>query len=59
VNKADSKQLQDGLSLAAKDADAIVSYRTGKGDFKNLEDLLKVPGIDAAKLKEQSANLEF
>lgn len=50
VNKATADQLQTTLSLSDKDAAAIISYRMMHGDFKNWDDLKKVPGIDPARL---------
>ena len=41
--------LQTQLELTAKDADAIVKYRTDHGDFKDWDGLAKVPGIDSGK----------
>ena len=35
VNKASSMDMQTQLELTAKDADAIVKYRTDHGDFKD------------------------
>ena len=50
VNKASAAVLAQVLGIASKDADAVVAYRQKNGDFKTMEDLKKVPGIDAAKL---------
>jgi len=59
VNKAASKELQEGLELKAAEADAIVRYREQKGNFKTLDDLKKVPGIDAVKIESKRDLLEF
>jgi competence protein ComEA len=59
VNKADATALQSGLQLTAKDASAIVDYRKQNGDFKTLDDLKKVPGIDAAKLDSEKQKISF
>lgn len=59
VNKASSMDLQTNLQLTAKDADAIVKYRTDHGDFKDFDSLTKVPGIDVAKLTAQKDNIAF
>jgi DNA uptake protein ComE-like DNA-binding protein len=37
----------------------LVKYRQEKGNFKNLDDLLKAPGVDAKKIQEQSGNIVF
>ena len=59
VNKASAKELETALELARKDAEAIVAYRSGHGNFKNLDDLKKVPGLDTAKLSARADRLEF
>ncbi len=59
VNKASADQLQLGLDLTQDQADAVVHYREQNGDFKNLQELLSVPGIDAAKLKDEQKKIAF
>ncbi|MBZ5576988.1 MAG: helix-hairpin-helix domain-containing protein [Acidobacteriia bacterium] len=59
VNKASAKDLESALQLAGKDAQAIVHYREEKGDFRNIEDLKKVPGVDAARIEAAKARLDF
>ena len=59
VNKATSTDLQSQLELTAKDADAIVKYRTDHGDFKDWDSLAKVPGIDTAKLTAKKDSIAF
>jgi competence ComEA-like helix-hairpin-helix protein len=59
VNKASSKDLESALSFAAKEADAIVHYRQENGNFKNVADLKKVPGLDPAKVDALKERLEF
>ena len=51
--------LQTQLELTAKDADAIVKYRTDHGDFKDWDGLAKVPGIDTAKLTAKKDSIVF
>jgi competence protein ComEA len=59
VNKATADQLETGLKLAQKDAEAVVAYRQKNGDFKTLDDLKKVPGIDPAKLDAKKNMIVF
>jgi competence protein ComEA len=59
VNKATAKQLETGLEISDKDADAILHYREANGDFKSVEDLKKVPGLDAAKIEAKKEKLAF
>ena len=47
------------LSLKRSEASAILRYRKEHGDFKSIEDLLKVPGIDAAKIEAKKDRLVF
>jgi competence protein ComEA len=59
VNKATVQQLQFGLDLSDKEAAAILHYRDEKGDFKTIDDLKKVPGLDAAKIDAKRSFLAF
>jgi competence protein ComEA len=59
VNKAAAEDLVSALGIATADASAIVSYRTGKGKFKDLQDLTKVPGINARKIVISKDFIEF
>jgi competence protein ComEA len=59
VNKASAKDLETGLELTTKEAEAIVSYRESKGNFKTLDDLKKVPGVDTVKIESKKDRLEF
>ena len=59
VNKAAAKDLETGLELTTKESEAIVQYREAKGNFKTLEDLKKVPGLDAVKVESKKDRLEF
>jgi len=59
VNEADAIDFESGLSLKRSEAAAIVQYRTKNGPFKSIEDLKKVPGIDAAKIEAKKDRLSF
>jgi competence protein ComEA len=59
VNEARAIELESGLSLTRSQAAAIIQYRTRNGDFKSIEDLKKVPGIDAAKIEARKDRLLF
>jgi competence protein ComEA len=59
VNKASANDLAAALAITGEQAAAIVEYRTSKGDFKSIEDLRKVPGIDAAVIDAKKDKLEF
>jgi competence protein ComEA len=59
VNKAGPDELQKGLGLTGKEAQAIVSYREKNGDFKTLEQLKKVPDVDGAKIDAKKDSITF
>ncbi len=59
VNKATAKDLQGALRITDKQAAAIVHQREEKGDFKSVDDLKKVPGIDAGKIEANKNRLAF
>jgi len=59
VNKATAKEIQTGLELTAAESDAIVRFRESHGAFKSLEELKKVPGLDAVKVESKRDRLEF
>jgi competence protein ComEA len=59
VNTATAKEVQDGLKISEKDAQAIVSWREQHGKFKNFEEVRKVPGLDAAKIGDKRGWISF
>uniref|UniRef100_Q01NQ1 Competence protein ComEA helix-hairpin-helix repeat protein n=1 Tax=Solibacter usitatus (strain Ellin6076) TaxID=234267 RepID=Q01NQ1_SOLUE len=59
VNEARAVELESGLSLPRSQAAAIIQYRTKNGDFHSIEDLKKVPGVDAAKIEAKKDRLLF
>lgn len=59
VNKAEAKELQAALEISPESATAIVAYRQKNGSFKTLDDLKKVPGVDAAQLDAKRDVIDF
>jgi competence protein ComEA len=59
INKARAIDLESGLTLKRSEAAAIIEYRNKYGPFKSIEDLKKVPGIDAAKIEAKKDRLTF
>jgi competence protein ComEA len=59
VNEARAVELESGLSLPRSQASAIVQYRAKNGDFKSLDDLKKVPGVDVSKIEAKKDRLIF
>jgi competence ComEA-like helix-hairpin-helix protein len=47
------------LSLKRSQAAAVLAWRKEHGSFKTWEDLLKVPGLEAAKLDEKKDRVTF
>ena len=58
INKASGKQLETGLKITPKEAEAIIQARE-KSPFKTVEDVKKVPGIDASKIEAKKNLLMF
>jgi len=59
VNEAKAIEFESGLSLRRSQAAALIQYREKNGPFKSIEDLKKVPGIDAAKIEAKKDRLIF
>jgi len=59
INTATAKDLAAALDVPADVAEVIVAYRGEKGEFKTVDDLKKVPGLDGAKVEAQKARLVF
>jgi len=59
VNKATAIELESGLSLKRSQAAAVIRYRAANGDFKSIDDLKKVPGLDPALLDAKKQRLVF
>ncbi len=59
VNQAEAIDFESGLSLKRSEAAAIIRYRKDHGNFKSIEDLKKVPGIDTAKIEAKKDRLLF
>lgn len=59
VNKATAIELESRLSLRRSQAAAIIRHRAKNGNFKSIEGLKKVPGVDAAKIEAKKDRLVF
>jgi competence protein ComEA len=59
VNSAQVADMVAGLSLTQAEADAIVTYRTKNGKYKDLAGLKQVPGVDAAKIDTAKDRIDF
>lgn len=59
VNKATAIELESGLSLKRSQAAALIAYREKNGAFRSLEDLKKVPALEAEKIEAKKARIAF
>jgi competence protein ComEA len=59
VNKATAIEFESRLTLTRSQAAAIIQYRAKQGPFKSIQDLKKVPGVDAAKIEAKKDRLAY
>jgi competence protein ComEA len=59
VNTAAAKDIETVLEISPENSAAILRYREQNGSFKTIEDVKKVPGVDAAKIEAKKDRLEF
>jgi competence protein ComEA len=59
INTASFSEIRVVLSFTNEDTKAIIAYRDQHGDFKELGDLLKVPGVDSKKVEAKKEMLAF
>jgi mono/diheme cytochrome c family protein len=58
--KADEKQQAAIVGyLTPRESEAVVSYRTDYGPFKQWQDLLKVAGVDGKKIEAKKDKMAF
>lgn len=59
MNQATKDDIEKQLGFSPKEADAIVAYRTKNGNFKSVEDLQKVPQINAMDVAARKNRMTF
>ncbi len=59
VNTAGPTELQNALQITADQAAAIVAHRKANGNFKDLDGLKKVAGLDAKKVDAKKDSIGF
>lgn len=59
INTATPVQLESSLVLLRTEAAALIQYRKKHGDFKSLNDLRKVPGLDFQKVEKEKSRIVF
>jgi competence protein ComEA len=57
INKMTAVQFETTLAIPRPLSRAIIEYRDKNGDFKTLDDLKKVPGVDPAKVDAKKERL--
>lgn len=59
INKARAIEIESRLGLKRSQAAAIIRHRTENGDFKSVDDLKKVPGLDPADIESKKDRIVF
>jgi competence protein ComEA len=59
INTAPFSEIRLVLSFTNEETKAIIAYRDQHGDFKELRDLLKVPGLDSKSVEAKKDMLAF
>lgn len=59
VNKASAIEMESRLNLKRSQAAAVIAWRKENGNFKSIEDLKKVPNIDADKIESRKDRIVF
>jgi competence protein ComEA len=59
INKAPADEIQRTVDVPEAVAQAIVTYRQEHGNFKSIDELKNVPGLDAAKADARKDRLIF
>ncbi len=59
INTATRIDFESTLSMKRSVAAAVIDYREKNGPFKSIDDLKKVPGVDAASIDSRKDSLTF
>jgi competence protein ComEA len=59
VNQSEAPEIALVTGISAKEAESVVAFRKANGNFKNFEELKKVPGIDVDKLQANRLAILF
>ena len=59
VNQANARDPSTGLGIIETKARLIVKHREANGNFKSIDDLLKVPGINMRAIESKRAQIDF
>ncbi len=59
INTAPLAEIKVVLGFTVAESRAVIDYREKNGPFKSADDLLKVPGLDPAKVATQKALIAY
>jgi competence protein ComEA len=59
VNQAAAKELSEQLEITSAEAESLVKYRQAQGNFKTVNDLKKVSGLDFKKIEPLKQRIVF
>ncbi len=59
INKATTVDLQTALLLRRSEANALIAYRSKNGQFRSIDDLRGVPGVDFKKIQAKKSRIVF
>jgi competence protein ComEA len=59
INTASGIDLESTLGLLRSQAALIIAYREKHGNFKSIDDLKKVPGLDFSKIEDKKDRISF
>jgi competence protein ComEA len=59
VNSASAKEIEAALGFTTKESEAIVLYRMKNGNYKDIDTMKKVDGVDASKVQSVKDKIEF
>ncbi len=59
VNSASAKEIEAALGFTTKESEAIVLYRMKNGNYKDIDTVKKVEGVDASKVQSVKDKIEF
>ena len=59
INAAAAREIQSTFDVAEPVAQTVVKYREANGNFKSMDDLKKVPGLEAATVDDRKDRLIF
>jgi competence protein ComEA len=59
VNLANAAEIAPVLDITERTAEALVKYRNENGNFRTLDDVARIAGVDATKLKARKDRILF